>query len=71
MQWPRFNEEYNKWAISMGANVSLSQTKALKAGDATLPRRVTRERFLTPFFRTFVVEEGTPLMSVGIKKGAA
>jgi hypothetical protein len=46
--------EYNAWALSRGARLSLSQSKALQPGQAVLPRELTRERFLTPYFATFV-----------------
>lgn len=54
-QWVAFNEAYTAWAVSMGAIPSLSQTKGLKPGQVTLPKALTRERFLTPYYKSFVV----------------
>jgi len=54
-RWLQFCREYNTWAIGLGANVSLSQTKELTRGQASLPVSLTRERFLTPFYSQFVV----------------
>ncbi len=53
-RWLQFCEQYNTLALHHKATVSLSQTKCLKAGQASLPAELTRERFLTPFFRQFV-----------------
>lgn len=55
LQWPVFNREYTAWAVSMGAIPSLSQTKGLQPGQASLPKHLTRERFLTPYYSAFVV----------------
>jgi hypothetical protein len=59
--WKRFNEAYNRWAVAMGANVSLSQTKALRSVDeglgGALPASLARERFVTPFFKRFLVPD--------------
>jgi hypothetical protein len=52
--WISFNEAYTAWAVSMGAIPSLSQTKGLKPGQVTLPKHLTRERFLTPYYKSFV-----------------
>jgi len=52
-QWIAFNEAYTAWAVSMGAIPSLSQTKGLKPGQVTLPKHLTRERFLTPYYKSF------------------
>jgi hypothetical protein len=54
LQWISFNEAYTAWAVSMGAIPSLSQTKGLKPGQVTLPKHLTRERFLTPYYKSFV-----------------
>lgn len=54
LQWAAFNEAYTTWAVSMGAIPSLSQTKGLQPGQATLPAHLTRERFLTPYYQSFV-----------------
>lgn len=59
-EWHRFNEAYARWAVALGANVSLSQTKGLPPGPGlggALPSSIARERFLTPFFRQFVVSD--------------
>jgi hypothetical protein len=55
LQWAAFNEAYTAWAVSMGAIPSLSQTKGLQPGQASLPAHLTRERFLTPYYKSFVV----------------
>jgi hypothetical protein len=54
LQWVAFNEAYTAWAVSMGAIPSLSQTKGLKPGQVTLPKHLTRTRFLTPYYKAFV-----------------
>ncbi len=53
-RWLQFCEQYNTLALQHNAVVSLSQTKCLKPGQATLPVELTRERFLTSFFKQFV-----------------
>eukprot|EP00775_Hariotina_reticulata_P008748 gene8748-8928_t len=54
-QWQEFNEAYTTWAISQGGQPSLSQTKGLQPGQATLPRHLTRPRFLTSYYAKFTV----------------
>jgi hypothetical protein len=69
-RWRRFNQAYNHWAVAHGANVSLSQTKDLPpsrgGGGASsmppplggaLPASLARERFVTPYFRGFLVPD--------------
>jgi hypothetical protein len=61
-EWHAFNEAYTRWAVGMhGANVSLTQTKALTSASeglgGALPASMARERFLTPFFKPFVVSD--------------
>jgi hypothetical protein len=60
-EWQAFNEAYTRWAVAMGGNVSLSQTKGLRsAGDGlggALPSSLARDRFVTPFFRRFLVPD--------------
>jgi hypothetical protein len=64
-EWRHFNEAYTRWAVAHGANVSLSQTKGMGGGGGgdeglggTLPASLARERFVTPFFRPYVVRDG-------------
>jgi len=59
-RWRAFNEAYALWAVALGANVSLSQTKGLPASPelgGALPASLARERFVTPFFRPFLVDD--------------
>jgi hypothetical protein len=46
--------EYTAWAVERGATPSLSQTKGLLPGQASLPQQLTRERFLTAYYAQFV-----------------
>ncbi|KAF8056371.1 hypothetical protein HT031_006370 [Scenedesmus sp. PABB004] len=52
--WLPFNAAYTAWAVSQGGAPSLSQTKGLVPGQASLPARLTRQRFLTPYFAQYV-----------------
>lgn len=59
-EWHHFNEAYTRWAVAHGANVSLTQTKAMGEGPSlggALPQSLARERFVTPFFKPFIVSE--------------
>jgi hypothetical protein len=57
-RWQKFNEAYNHWAVAHGANVSLTQTKGLTVAlGGALPQSLARERFVTPFFRAFLVPD--------------
>jgi hypothetical protein len=53
--WQQFSREYNQLAIhKLGANASLIQTQWLQKGDVTIPRRLARPRFTTPYFAQFL-----------------
>jgi len=59
-RWAQFLDEANALALAHGARPSLSQTKRVApgtAGSATLDPRCTRERFLTPYFRQFLLQQ--------------
>lgn len=53
--WQQFSREYNELAIHrLGANASPIQTQWLKKGDVTIPRRLARPRFTTPYYDQFL-----------------
>lgn len=56
-RWVRFCAELLPRARALGARPGGSQTKALGGlpGALPLPRALARQRFLTPFFRQFLV----------------
>lgn len=54
-RWQEFSRRYNELAIrGLGARVSPIQTQWLKKGDVAIPRRLARERFITPYFAEFL-----------------
>ncbi len=53
--WQDFSREYNELAIRrLGGRASPIQTQWLKSGDVTIPRRLARERFTTPYYAQFL-----------------
>ena len=54
-RWQRFAQAYNKIAIKgLGGNASPIQTQWLEAADITIPGRLARPRFTTPYYRQFL-----------------
>ncbi len=58
-RWLEFCRQLLPVAHALGARAGGSQTKALGTLPAALPlpRGFARERFLTPFFRQFLVDD--------------
>ena len=58
-RWAQFYTQLLPLARSLGARVGGSQTKALSTlpGALPLPRGFARERFLTPYFQQFLVDD--------------
>ncbi len=53
--WQQFSREYNELAIhKLGANASPIQTQWLKKGDVTIPHKLARPRFTTPYYAQFL-----------------
>lgn len=54
--WQRFAKEYNRVAIdTLGGNASPIQTQWLQPGDVSIPRKLARERFTSPYYQQFLV----------------
>lgn len=54
--WQKFAKEYNRLAINtLGGNPSPIQTQWLQPGDVNIPRKLARSRFITPYYRQFLV----------------
>ncbi len=53
--WQRYAREYNKLALSLGANVSPIQTQWLERGDVKIQKKLARKRFTTPYYEQFLV----------------
>ncbi len=53
--WQQYSREYNELAIHrLGGKASPIQTQWLKAGDVTIPRKLARPRFTTPYYAQFL-----------------
>lgn len=53
--WQQFSREYNELAIHrLGGNASPIQTQWLKKGDVSIPARLAKPRFTTPYYAQFL-----------------
>lgn len=55
-RWHAYLDEVNVFALQHGARFSLTQTKRVKPGQAHLDPRFVRSRFLTPYFKQFILK---------------
>ncbi len=54
-RWQRFSKEYNDLAIKrLGGRVSPIQTQWLRPGDVSIPAKLARPRFTTPYYKQFL-----------------